>query len=270
MDDQLNKQIRSCVYALLKPAIRFCLKRSIGIRDLVEIAKSVFIDVTSEELEKSNITPTDSRVCAMTGIQRTAIRQYREHGLQKGTTQYLYRVIGQWRRDQRFLTKNGRPKALTFKGSESEFHQLVTLISTHLHPRAVLFALQQLGAVEINEDKDTAKLLTRGYTPPKGDQVEGFQMLASDAETFIQAVMDNIKCIEAGQRPGNLHASTVYDNLDKSALVEIEKWLFHECYKLHQKAEKFISQYDLDINPNSTKEGGGKIFLGSFTRTTLK
>jgi hypothetical protein len=269
MDKQLNKQIRSCVYALLKPVIRFCIKKSIGIRDLVEIAKSVYIDITSDELEKRQIKPTDSRVCAMTGIQRTAIRKYREHGLQKGTTQYLYRVIGQWRRDSRFLNKSNRPRVLSFKGSDSEFHDLVNKISTHLHPRAVLFALQQVGAVELNEKEETVKLISRGYTP-RSNKIEGFQMLASDAEDFVQAVIDNIDVLEAGGRPHNLHASTVYDNLDKSALERIQKWLFAECHRLHQKAEKFISRSDLDINPDPTKEGGGKIILGSFTRMSSK
>jgi len=269
MDDQLNKQIRSCVYALLKPVVRFCLKKSIGIRDLVEIAKSVYIDVTSDELERNNIKPTDSRVCAMTGIQRTAIRKYREHGLQKGTTQYLYRVIGQWRRDSRFLNKSNRPKVLSYKGSDSEFFDLVSKISTHLHPRAVLFALQQVGAVELNEKEETVRLVSRGYTP-RANQVEGFQMLASDAENFVQAVIENTDILDAGNQPNNVHASTVYDNLDKSALDRIKKWLFVECNRLHQKAEKFISQSDLDINPDPSKEGGGKIILGSFTRLVSK
>lgn len=265
MDEQLNKQIRSCVYALLRPAVRFCLKKSISIRDLVEIAKSVFIDIASEELESKSIKPTDSRVCAMTGIQRTAIRQYREHGLQKGTTQYLYRVIGQWRHDKRFTGKSGKPRILSIKGNESEFHDLVRLISTHLHPRAVLFALAQVGAVEINEEDGTAKLKAKGYTP-KANQVEGFQMLASDAETFVQGVIENIEVLSEGGEPNNLHASTVYDNLDQSSLERIQKWLFSQCFNLHRRAEKFISKHDLDLNPDKNKQGGGKIFLGSFTR----
>lgn len=269
MDEQLNKQIRSCVYALLKPAVRFCLKRSIGIRDLTEIAKSVFIDIATEELEKQKIKPTDSRVCAMSGIQRTAIRHYREHGLQKGTTQYLYRVIGQWRRDEKFLGKSGRPRVLSLKGNDSEFHDLVRHISTHLHPRAVLFALEQVGAVEVNEHEETVKLSARGYTP-RGNQVEGFQMLASDAENFVQSVMDNINTLEEGGEPKNIHASTVYDNLDQKAIPRIQRWLSVQCYRLHQRAEKFISQYDLDIKPDSRKQGGGKIFVGSFTRSTWK
>jgi len=266
MDEQLNKSIRSCVYALLKPAVRFCLKRSIGIRDLVEIVKSVFIDIASDELEAQSIKPTDSRVCAMTGIQRTAIRHYREHGLQKGTTQYLYRVIGQWRRDPRFQSKSGRPRVLSVKGNESEFHELVRLISTHLHPKAVLFALSQVGAVEINENEGTVKLLAKGYTP-RGSHIEGFQMLASDSENFVQAVMDNIKLGEENKEPPNIHASTVYDNLDQNEIPKIRKWLDSQCYKLHQRAEQFIAQYDLDIHPDRKKKGGGKIFLGSFTRT---
>ncbi len=159
MDEQLNKTIRSCIYALLRPAIKFSLRSSIGIRDLTDIAKSCYIDVASDELKKKGINPTDSRICAMSGIQRTAIKDYREHGLQKGTTQYLYRVIGQWRRDKQYLNNSGRPRVLSVKGNDSEFHDLVRLISTHLHPKAVLFALDQIGAVEVNENEGTVKLL---------------------------------------------------------------------------------------------------------------
>ncbi|MDZ4786257.1 MAG: DUF6502 family protein [bacterium] len=265
MDEQLNKTEKSCVSALLRPAIKFCLKRSISIRDLVEISRSVFIEVASEELRKQGIKPTDSRLCALTGIQRTAVKDYKENGLQKGTTQYLYRVIGQWRRDKQYLNISGKPRSLSVRGNDSEFYGLVRLISTHLHPAAVLFALEQIGAVEVNHDEGTIKLKAKGYIP-RGNQAEGFQMLASDTENFVQAVMDNIQLSDEGAPLPNIHASTVYDNIDIEHVPKVKEWLARQCFALHQRAERFIAKFDLDVHPNSKKKGGGKIFLGSFTR----
>jgi hypothetical protein len=200
----------------------------------------------------------------MTGLQRPAVKSYRKPEEEITTSRFTSRVIGQWRRDQRFLTKSGRPKVLSTDGDDSEFKELVHLVSTDLHPRTVLFDLERMGVVE--QTKGGVRLRARAYSAGKNEE-ESYRLLGRDMEELMGAIMDNLE--KEGEME-NFHAYTYFDNLPKEDLPKINKWLLRQNAKFHEKVERYLAGFDLDINPDPNKTGGEQIAMGSFTRLTEK
>ena len=258
----LHSTMLQCLRLILRPVVRFCLKRSLGLNELIDAARIVFVEVAEEELEEDQKKVNNSRISALTGVDRRAVQKIRESKEVPDTSMHFaVRVIGQWRRNPQFITKSNRPRVLSLTGADSEFNQLVRSISSTLHPRSTLEALERVGAVEIKDG--TVKLLRTAYIP-KGNPVEGFQMLAEDVEDMMSAVSANIFSEE--EVLPNFHGQTHYDNLPVQDLPKIRDWLFKQCSNFHHRVDKYLSKLDLDVNPNSKKEGGGSITYVSFSK----
>ncbi len=264
MVGEINSTLIECLRTMLRPVVRFCLNRSLGLRELLEAAKVVFIDLAVEEFKARGEKINISRISVVTGVHRKdAVRIYREGDIQDVSTRFTSRVINQWRRDKRFMSKSGRPRVLTFEGDESEFAQLVNLVSTDLHPGTVLFDLERHGSVE--RTRSGLRLHARSYMPQYNPK-EGMRLLATDTEDLMLGVLDNIFADDEKNLP-NYHGKVVYDNVDPADVPKIRNWLFKACGALHQRALAQLAKYDLDINPDKKKRGGKRVTLGIFTRT---
>lgn len=240
---------------MLRALVKFCLRHSLTLQDLVESAKVVFIETASEEIQKHGHQVNVSRLSIMTGMhRRDVMRIYRNDVVVEGNTKLSSRVIGQWEQDARFHDASGKPRVL----DENEFKRLVSLISQDLKAGTVLFELERVGAIE--RVKGGVKLKHAALVV-QGNPGEAFELLGRDVEDLIYAVEDNIL---TDPKVPNLHARTEYDNISKKHLDLIKRWLLKEGSKFHREARNFISQYDKDINTSLTGEGKGRVVLGAF------
>ncbi|MCB0340319.1 MAG: hypothetical protein KDD53_11980 [Bdellovibrionales bacterium] len=263
---EFNNPLLSCLAIMLRPLVRFCLKRSLGLQDLLDTAKVVFVNVAAEEIVRHNKRVNISKISALTGVHRKDVAKiYREGSLPETIDRVPARVISQWREDSRFTNNSGKPRILGFRGDNNEFAELVSVVSTDLKPGAVLFDLERAGAVE--RTKGGLKLIAKAYQP-RGDIRESFELLAVDAEELIEAVQANIFS-ESEELP-NFHGKFVYDNVSQVDVSKLRKWLFRQCSQFHLRVAKHVAKYDLDLNPCKGKQGGGRIVIGLFTRTDEK
>lgn len=258
---QDNSHLHECLRILLKPVVRFCLRWSIGIQDWMEASKAVFIEVAQEEMESKGAKVNVSRLSVSTGIRRReVIRIFKMGESREPNFSYASRIIGQWQSDSDFTTSRGKPRVLSYEGDESEFRELVETISTDVHPGTVLFELERIGAVE--RSARGLKLVLTQYSA-EHDLREGYSMLAADVEDLVHSAEQNLS---RNTRP-NLHHTTEYDNIPLDELPKISAWVLSEGEKFHEKARKYISKFDQDINPSKTDNAdGGRIAVTSFSR----
>ena len=251
-----------CLGFFLKPSARFCLRHSLRIQDLLEVAKVSFIDAAKEEIEKSDTKVNISRLSVMTGIhRRDVMRIYQDEQVHENPLGLVARIIGQWQNDKRFTTKAGRARVLSYGDADSEFHSLVAAISQDIHPGTVIFELERLGAIK--KTSRGLRLEARAYVP-HGDVKEGFSILGSDIEDLAQAVEENV--FIKLDTP-NHHARTEYDNVRGDKAKEIRSWFYKEGSAFHQRARNFLSKFDLDISPAQDYQGPkARVVLGSFSR----
>lgn len=262
-ENQLKSALIKNLRVLIKPVIKLCIKRSLNLQDLLESAKVVFLQVAEEELKAQGKKINLSRLSAMTGVHRKdAFRIYRAGEEKEETGGITSRVIGLWREHPKFLSGNNRPRVLSYKGDDSELAELVRMISSDIKSGAVVFALEQVGAVE----KTPAGLrLNAAAYVPKGNPTEAIRLMSSDVEDLMEAVMANAES-SLDELP-NYHAKSIYDNVAKEDLPNIRTWIFNQASNFQTKVEKYLAKHDLDLNPDPEKTPGGRVILGVFTRT---
>ncbi len=227
--------------------------------------KFVFIEVASEELEARGEKVSRSRLSVATGMhRRDVMRIYDGAGRKETSVSLTTKVIGMWLGSSRFSSRGRKPRVLTLEGDNSEFNSLVRSISTDVHPAAVLFELERVGAVERTP---TGVKLIAGLQRTHADPKELFRMYAQDSEELLNALDEN--AFSEAATP-HLHARTMYDNVCIEDLPKIRAWLLKQGSAFHKQIRDFVSRFDLDIRPRKGKTGGGRVYVSSFGRVDEK
>jgi hypothetical protein len=245
---------------LLRPAVRFALRRGVKVRALIHELKNLLVEEAHRELARTSNEPTVSKLAVMTGLQRRDVQ--RVSASLSEPAQHLdlmTRIIGAWSTDPRF-SRTGDPRDLSLEGADSTFAHLVKSISMDLNPATVLFELERLRLVERNGD--LLRLLWSSYQI-SGDVDDAYILLQRDIHALVEGVDTNIR--QASGIP-NLHISTHFDNVSTEATPQIKEWLLKKGAAFHAEVREFVGSFDKDINPTRYAEQGGvTVTVGSFS-----
>ncbi|RMG43201.1 MAG: hypothetical protein D6719_04320 [Candidatus Dadabacteria bacterium] len=242
------------------------MRSSYPIQDFTSVAKRIFVQIAEEELKNAGEKVNVSRISVITGVYRDEARRILDSPPEPPSeASLLARVITQWRHDKRFRTSSGKPRVLSYRGSENQFKELVESVSKNINPGTVLFELKRLGAVEKTKKGIRLKWQVFGTD---SDPSERFELLSRDWSTLLDAVTEN-----ATLNPiiPNLHIRTEFDNISKCHLAEIRIWLIEEGKRFHRRVRDYLSGYDLDITPElalTPEEAGGRVTVGTFSFST--
>lgn len=262
MAAQIKDNLCVCLKAVLRPVMRFCLRHSLKLQDILECCKVACLEAAEEEIKQSGEAVSVSRLSIMTGVHRPDVmRLYKSAETPEPKKNIITRIMGQWQSDKKFTTARGTPRTLEIEGKSSEFAKLVHAVSADLNPYTVLFELERQAVVERTS---RGLVLKKQAHIPTGDLTEGFQFLSRDANDLIFAVEENL----FGQAdPPNLHMNTEYDNVSTRHLPEIRRWFLREGSAFHAKARRFLSQFDKDINKRlADNEPSARVAVCAFSR----
>ncbi len=261
-------RLMEVVVALLQPVVRFCLSHGMRIQDFIECAKAAFVFEGQVRPELGPST-TASRLSTLTGLQRREVNRFCKRGL-TGLSQpkdLFSKVLGTWQTKERFITKSGQPRLLSFGFTESEFSNLVSSLSTDISPASVLAELERVQAIERSADGTRIRLRLQSYVP-KNDISAGMNILAQDLEDFISAVEENLFEERLFK---NLHVRTQFDRVRAENLDELRAWLLREGHELHERARRYLARLDQDISPDTSYRGQiVHVVLGSYSRIREK
>ncbi|MBN8550626.1 MAG: hypothetical protein J0M12_15025 [Deltaproteobacteria bacterium] len=259
----INKKLLAL---LLKPIVRFSMRRSLSIQTVQEVLRKVFIEVAKEEIEEAGESPNASRISVMTGLSRrevSASHDRSESEAGERAQPIFARVLAQWEQDRRYRNAKGQVRTLSYEGDKSEFARLVRSISAHVKPATVLFELQRNGAIETSEKGVTLRRATIDATV---DHVRAFTIVSKDISALIEAVLQNL---DGNSNEQDVHIRTEYDNIYLKDLPEIRQWLIDEARAFHKRARDFISNHDKDVFPTSSRsEAGGKVMVSMFSHAS--
>lgn len=228
---------------LIRPFVRLCVRNSVKLQDLIEVLKGAFVDIALEELNTSQHEQSISKITVMTGVHRRDVTKILKGEITDGSSvSLLGKIIGQWREAKKFQDKLGRPRVLSVEGGESEFVDLVRSVSTDLNPYTVLFEFERVGAIKRVEGG--IALASDMYTPGR-NLVGAIEILSSDCSDLFAAVEENVT---AGDPIPNLHIRTEYDNIPTKNARDIKLWILGEGAKFHEKVQKYLAQFDRDVN----------------------
>lgn len=245
--------------------MRYCLRRSLKLQEIVEACKAALIDVAEEEIREQGDRYTVNRLSIITGLHRADVTRLvsdEQPGIRTGNV--IVRLISQWQTDNRFLTSAGKPRVLTFDGKVGEFAKLVNSVSGDPNPYSLLGELERLDIVE--RSARGVRLKTKEYIV-RSDPKKSFEHLSCDSEDLIRAVEENVY---TAQNEPNLHLRTEYDRVSAEQIPLIRRWLLREGSAFHARARKFLSRLDLDTNKRLKDSGSYRtVTICSFSRTSL-
>lgn len=266
LTEDAGSQSRSILRLLLRPLIRFCLSRSLTIKELYLIAKEVFVEEAEREIRKSSPKINVSRLSVLTGLHRRDVRQlYREkRPLPLEGASFTARVLALWEQDPRFLGPGSKPRSLSFGEDGTDFHSLVASVSKNISPGTVLFELLRIGAVQKTPQ---GLRYVRGDASARKEESRAYDLVSRDIEALIATVGENVA--RPVQEP-NLHIRTEYDNIYTPDLERAKAWILAQGKTFHRKVRTYLSKIDADIAPRkgrSAARAGGRVVVTSFSLT---
>lgn len=171
MQDKVQKQILNAFFVVLRPVAKILLRYGIGFREFTEVAKTAFVDVATADYGIRGRPTNISRVAVMTGLTRKEVRRIRdkidndEHAIVSRTTP-MWEVLHHWYAEDEFLTEEGRPAALPFKGDKGSFTNLVRRFGGDIPPGAMRAELKRVGAV-VEDQQGKLVAVKRSFRPEK-------------------------------------------------------------------------------------------------------
>lgn len=256
----VNSAIRPVLETLLRAVVRLMLRRGLVFKDAALMLKGVFIQVASEELERSGAPATTTRISAITGLNRNEVSMRKTKPPEVASTGFVARILGAWEADRRFSTVKGSPKPLAFRGRGNPFALLVKTASSHLNARAALLELVRSGHARI-EGKTVYRLMD--VQTLNKDAIQTLDLAARDCATILEAAQANL----LHGRSEHVHMRTEYDNVYAEDLPRIREWVARESRELHKRLRELLSECDKDLNPHRevSSTAGARAVYGSFS-----
>lgn len=163
---------------VLKPIIGMLLRAGLPYSAFAEIARSMYVEVASEQFGIRGRRTNRSRIAMLTGLSRAQVRREldgnpedsdRDGNESRDKVRHVSRVLLGWHTDPEFLDATGEPLLLTVDTGPRSFKSLYEKYSGKVvPPTTMLKELKQVGAVQL-VDGDKLQVRTRAYTPEQAD-----------------------------------------------------------------------------------------------------
>ncbi|MGD8913903.1 MAG: DUF6502 family protein [Candidatus Thiodiazotropha sp.] len=262
--EEIRKTLTTSILKLLRPLVRLMLRNGFTYGDFADLSKWTFMDVASKEFGIPGRKQTVSRVSVITGLTRKEVSRLQKIDTPDDSAiahQYnrAARVISGWLRDPRFQTEMGTPAPLNFDKGKASFSKLVKEHSGDVPPRAIYDELIRVGTIAKDEN-DMITLLSDGYIPRTGE-TEKLHILGTDVQLLLNTIDYNL---QRGSQTPFFQRKVSYDNLPIEALLEFRDMSAEKSLSLLLECDKYLSQHDRDINPDTNGTGRKQAGIGIY------
>lgn len=214
----------AAIRKILRPLVRLLLTFQITYPFLVNLLKSLYVEVADQEFAMDDKRQTDSRINLLTGVHRKDVKRLRtEHSEEIITPKNISigaQLIAYWLGSKAFCGTDGQPLALMLrtaakKSKEPTFDDLVELVCKQdIRPRVILDEWLNLGIATLEDDK--VRLNTGAFTPAKGFDEKAF-FFGKNLHDHLSASAHNL----AGNTPSYFDRSVYYDKLSHASIQEL-------------------------------------------------
>jgi hypothetical protein len=120
-NEKQNQLLKSAIKHMLKPLVRFLIKKQITLATLVEVIKSAYVEVAEKDFAIEGKAPTDSRINLLTGVHRKDVKRLRDLNEEHKASERLSissLMLATWMSEEPFA-KNGHPQPIMMTGDDS-------------------------------------------------------------------------------------------------------------------------------------------------------
>ena len=151
MRSHIQDALLAALEAILRPIVKLILQSGISYSEFASVAKSVFVQVATDEYKRRGRPANFSQVSAMTGISRKEVSKIRKppddpRWTPNMETSPVNTVLHEWHFDADFSDGAGKARPLPFEGPSS-FSTLVSRYVGDIPPGAMRATLQKAGVL---------------------------------------------------------------------------------------------------------------------------
>ncbi len=245
----------------LQPLVRRMLADGVTYGRLERELRELFVEVAEHDFATDGRKQTDSRIAALTGINRKEVRRLRRNPAEQReprsfTRSWAADLIGRWLSQPDTTGTSGRPLVLPYDAPRGpSFVKLAEKTTKDVQPRALLDVLVSSGAVEVRGGSKVA--LTGSTWTPKRGHAERLAMLAEDPPELIATMLHNIFDDEDDPR---LQQKLAYDNLGSDGIARLRVALRREATRFLKKSDALLRRHDRDRNAKAPR--GERTYAG--------
>jgi hypothetical protein len=153
---EIQTALLSALEAILRPIVKLLLQSGIGYSEFGSVAKSVFVQVATDDYMKRGRPANFSQVSAMTGISRKEVSRIRKRTPEQRWTPNMEAspvntILHEWHFDRDFSDGAGTAKTLPFEGPLS-FSTLVSRHAGDIPPGAMRSTLEKANVLSVGAD----------------------------------------------------------------------------------------------------------------------
>ncbi len=204
MNPSTRQQALFVATLLLRPLIRLLVRGGVGLAEVVELSKRIYVEQAQRQLALEGRRVTDAAISTMTGVHRKDVKRIGTEAplaqTERRRKTLLDAVMSRWSGDARFIDDRGAPRPLERRSQSREslrptFEDLIEDISKGVPPKALLDTWLQQGAVSLN-----AEGLVCWAAPERvvGEEMQSMARSARIAADRLHAAWDRLQRPEAG------------------------------------------------------------------------
>jgi len=238
----------------MAPVVRWLLRSGVQYGAFAAALKTVFLEVASEELQRSGKKTTDSAVSVLSGLHRKDVRAISatSHEPELKSVSLASQVFTRWLTGARYRDATGKPRSLPRLGERRSFETLAREVSTDVHPRTVLDELVRLGLVRLRGEM--VELNAKSFVP-SSDQSELAALFAANAGDHLAAAVHNLTTTQPRFLEQSVFADGLSDQSTKE-LHEIARALWGKAFERMVAEATKRCKADSDApNPNRMRFG---------------
>lgn len=239
-----QEQILQMATQLLRPLIRVAVREGVGLNDMAELLKRVYIEQAAQHLRADGLRLSDAALSTLTGVHRKDVKRIGSEAplaqIEGRRKSLLTLVLELWSGDERFINERGAARPLERRSSvrpaeAGTFEDLIEEITKGVPPRALLDAWLAQGAVCLDEQ---GRVCWAAPERVAGEELQNLSSTAGIAADRMEAALDN-------QRPGS-RADNYLQSIRGHGLLP------DDVERLHAMARRWGARFGDRINHEVT------------------
>ena len=256
--------LNSCRY-LLRPVVRFLLRRGIVWSELSDLTKEVYVDVARQEYGIDGRPTNNSRVAMLTGLSRREVSRVRDcletdnpDGEQGGDREgsRIAQILTGWHVDPDFTDAEGRPKDLLATGQTGSLPSLLKRYAGDLPHGAIRKEMAHRGLIQELDD-GSVRVLKRDviYTSLDPEMVRQLGVALHDHAATLEHNLN-----EERKLPARFEGLADNAVVSVGAANDFEKFVEGRGLEFLQEVDAWLANHEVD-DPEDTATR--KIRLGA-------
>ena len=205
MNSTPRDQVLGIAATLLRPLIRLLTLHGVGLNDLVELAKRIYVEQAEQQLRREERRVTAAALSTLTGVHRKDVKRIVEAGplapAEVRRRSLLDAVMSLWSGDPRFIDARGAPRPLERRSAlrdtpQPSFEDLIEEVTKGVPPKALLDSWLQQSAVRLD---DEGRVCWAAPEQAAGEELQSLARSARAATDRLEAAWAQTYGPDAGQ-----------------------------------------------------------------------